>query len=110
MLIDTHAHLTDTKFENLREQIIENMPKDRLEKVFCVAYNLESIKQVFELSQEYENVYAIIGIHPEEVDDLTEDTINLIKKLSSNPKVIAIGEIGLDYHYPNYDKAISFIE
>ena len=104
MLIDTHAHLTDKKFENLKEQIIENMPKDRLEKVFCVAYDLDSIKQVFALSQEHENIYAIIGIHPEEVDDLTEDTINLIKELSSNPKVIAIGEIGLDYHYPNYDK------
>ena len=104
MLIDTHAHLTDDKYNDNRLEIIKELASNRVEKVFCVAYNLQSIKDVYELSQKYDNIYAILGVHPEEVQDYTEETKNLLKKLATNNKVIAIGEIGLDYHYENFDK------
>jgi len=104
MLIDTHAHLTDEKFDDSRLQIIESLADNRVGKVFCVSYNLKTIKDVFELSQKYDNIYAILGVHPEEVQDYTEEAIALLKEYSKNPKVIAIGEIGLDYHYENFDK------
>ena len=104
MLIDTHAHLTDTKYNDTREQMIKDFENNNVEKVFTVAYNKQSIIESVELAEQYENVYAIIGIHPDEVQDYNEETIALLKKFSSHPKVIAIGEIGLDYHYDNFDK------
>lgn len=99
MLIDSHAHLTDEKFNENRFDIISSLSKNNVEKVFCVAYNKKSLKEVFELSQKFENIYAIIGIHPEEVDDFDDEAIQLIKEYSKNSKVIGIGEIGLDYHF-----------
>lgn len=98
MLIDTHAHLTDPRYNDDRDAIIKNLTADRVEKVFCVAFNKESIKEVFKLSQQYPNIYAIIGIHPDETSDFDAETISLLKEYASNPKVIGIGEIGLDYH------------
>lgn len=104
MLIDTHAHLTDPRYTEDRNAIIENLKENRVEKVFCVAFNKESIKEVYELSQKYPNIYAIIGIHPDEIQDYDAETISLIKEYSHNSKVIGIGEIGLDYHTKNDNK------
>lgn len=102
-MIDTHAHLTDSEFAD-RDEIISNLKENKIDKVFTVAYSKQSIKDVFELSQKFDNVYAIIGIHPEEVKDYDNETIELLKEYSRNPKVVGIGEIGLDYHYENCDK------
>jgi len=104
MIIDTHAHLTDEKYIGKVEEIINNLKSNNLEKVFTVAYNKESIISSVELANKHENIYAIIGVHPEDAEDLTTETIELIKEYSKSPKVIAIGEIGLDYHYENFDK------
>jgi len=105
MLIDTHAHLTDVKYNDNRKEMINNFVSDNVEKVFTVAYDKQSMLECVELAEQYDNIYAIIGIHPDEVQDYNEETIALMKELSNHPKVIAIGEIGLDYHYDNYDKA-----
>lgn len=104
MLIDTHAHLTDEKYDCDRDEVINSLKDNHVEKVFTVAYDKESIKSSFELSQKYDNIYAILGIHPEEADDYDDETIELIKSFASNPKVVGIGEIGLDYHREGYDK------
>lgn len=104
MIIDTHAHLTDEKYIGKVEDIIHDLKSNNIEKVFTVAYNKASIISSVELASKYDNIYAIIGVHPEDADDLTEDTVALIKEYAKSPKVIAIGEIGLDYHYENYDK------
>lgn len=104
MLIDTHAHLTDDAYANNREELISNLKDNRVEKVFTVAYNKDSIRDCVDLANKYDNIYAIIGIHPEEVDDYDEEAISLIRDNANNPKVIAIGEIGLDYHYEGHDK------
>jgi TatD DNase family protein len=104
MLIDTHAHLTDERYKDSLDDIINNLKINRIEKVFTVAYNRESIIKCVELAEKYKNIYAIIGIHPEDVNDLTEETEELIKKYATHPKVVAIGEIGLDYHYEGFDK------
>lgn len=105
MIIDTHAHLTDEKFDGIREGIISSLAQNKVEKVFCVAYNKESIKQVFDIAQKYDNIYGIIGIHPEDLEDYDEETIQLIRKYSQNPKIVGIGEIGLDYHYRQDNKS-----
>ena len=103
MLIDTHAHLTDVKYKDFLNTLIEDLPTHNVGKVFTVAYNKKSMIESVELAKKHPNIYAIIGIHPDEVADYTEDTINLIKQYAQEPKVVAIGEIGLDYHYENYD-------
>jgi len=104
MLIDTHAHLTDEKFDDCRQSIIDELKNNHVEKVFCVAYSKKTISEVVNLAEKHDNIYAIIGIHPEEVNDYDEESIQLMKNFAKHPKVVAIGEIGLDYHYENHDK------
>lgn len=99
MLIDTHAHLTDEKYNGYREELIAKLSENNVEKVFCVAYDRKSIEDVYAIANKYPNIYGIIGVHPEEVDDFNDETIEIMKKFAQNPKIIAIGEIGLDYHY-----------
>lgn len=105
MLIDTHAHLTDEQYENV-DELINNLKTNNVEKVFTVAYNKESTIKAFELAKKYPNIYAIIGVHPEDAKDFDDEMVNILKKYSKHPKVVAIGEIGLDYHYKNLDKAL----
>ena len=106
MLIDTHAHLIDEKYNGRLEELINELKDNNIDKVFTVAFNKQSIIDSVNLANNYKNIYAIIGVHPEDIGDLTKDTINLIKEYANNPKVIAIGEIGLDYHYINFDKEL----
>ena len=104
MLIDTHAHLNDKRYDENREELISSLFDNKVEKVFTVAYNKESIIDSIALAEKYDNIYAIIGVHPSDTQDWNNDTKELIIKSANHPKVIAIGEIGLDYHYPNIDK------
>lgn len=104
MLIDTHAHLTDSKYDGIQDSLISQLKENNVEKVFCIAYDKQSIEDVYELCNKYPNIYGIIGVHPEELDDYNEETIELIKKYANSPKIIGIGEIGLDYHYTTENK------
>lgn len=104
MLIDTHAHLNDKKYDSYRSNMIKEFYSHNVGKVFTVAYDKQSIKDSVKLAEQHENVYAIIGIHPSETQDFDDETIQMLKEMSSHPKVIAIGEIGLDYHYDGYNK------
>lgn len=104
MLTDTHAHLNDSAFDQDRDDIITHLKENRVDRVFVASYNKQSILDSIALAEKYSNVYAMIGIHPEETQDYTEDTIALIRKYATHPKVIAIGEIGLDYHFDGYDR------
>ena len=94
-MIDTHCHLDC--FDNI-DEIVKNM--DSI--IITSGYDDESNKKVIELVSTYENVYGTLGIHPEEVDN--PYNIDYIKENISNPKIIAIGEIGLDYHYTQDNK------
>ena len=96
-MIDTHAHLTDEKFLGRVHDIISGFKDDGLDMVFIVGTSMQNSEETINLAEKYDNLYAIVGVHPEDIDTYNkEDLINLAK--SSN-KVIAIGEIGLDYHY-----------
>ena len=105
MLIDTHAHLNDEKYADNLDELVSQLKDNKVEKVFTVAYDKQSIKDCVSIAEKYDNVFAIIGIHPSETQDYDAETISLIKTYSTHPKVIAIGEIGLDYHYENTDKS-----
>lgn len=101
-LIDTHCHLCDEQYSNeKRQEIIKNMPFDNLEKVITVSYSMESSKDSVKISNENNNVFCAVGVHPENIDEID---INTLEELAKNKKVVAIGEIGLDYHYEGFDK------
>ena len=102
-MIDTHAHLTDEKLVGRVDEIVGNFKADKLSKVFTVGTNMQTSIDAVNLSEKYENVYAIIGVHPDDFDDYNEAQLEKLAK-SSN-KVIGIGEIGLDYHYRDDNKS-----
>lgn len=105
-LIDTHCHLTD-KIYPKDNTIIDDMQKDGLSKVITVGYDMQSSQLSTQLSSKHKNVYAAVGIHPDSADQATAANIESLLTLCANPKTVAFGEVGLDYHYPNgFDAAV----
>ncbi len=102
-MIDTHAHLTDQKYADTVQTIIDSMSSDGLDKIFTVAYNYQSVLDCLALVSKHDNIYAIIGVHPCDWADY-DKTKQLLIDNANNPKVVGIGEIGLDYHYPDTNK------
>lgn len=107
MLIDSHCHLLSSEYNDVRKEIAKAF-KAGLDKIIINGYDLRSSIEAVELSKEYDNLYVAIGIGPENVNSITYEDVNAIKKLVSNKKVVAIGEIGLDYYWTkeNKDKQI----
>ena len=107
-LIDVHAHLTDEKFDDV-EQVISRAKENSIDTIICSAYDLSSSKNAVLLAEKYSNIFATVGIHPENVDDYSENAILELEELAKHPKVVAIGEIGLDYHYTIENKNLQKI-
>ncbi len=101
MLFDSHAHLNDQVLINRVEDIISNAKKNGVEKIVCVGYDQDSSLLAVELANQYDEIYAAVGIHPSEAKSFNID-LDWIAKELENPKVVAIGEIGLDFYW---DKA-----
>lgn len=99
MLIDTHCHLSNNDYENLIE-VINNM--DGI--MIASGCDDKTNKEVLELINKYPNVYGTLGIHPSEIDSITTDSFKIIEDNIKNPKVVAIGEIGLDYYWVKDNK------
>lgn len=106
MLIDTHCHLNDEKLLDAAPSIVANLEKDGIESVVCVGYDMPSSEKAVELSQKYDSVYCAIGIHPHDADKADYAQYERLATLSSCPKVVAIGEIGLDFHYDLSPRAL----
>ncbi|ADH59941.1 hydrolase, TatD family [Thermoanaerobacter mathranii subsp. mathranii str. A3] len=102
MLVDSHAHLEDEKYDKDREEIIEECKKD-LTFLINVGSNLLTSKQSIELAHNYDFIYASVGIHPHDAQK-EFDKVEEIEKLALQQKVVAIGEIGLDYYYDEPSK------
>jgi len=106
MLIDTHAHLTDEQFDY--REIIKNMDADGLERIVTVGYDVESSKACARIARENDKVFCAVGVHPSDSQRLTDDPIEELYALATNEKnkVVAIGEIGLDYHYDDTEREV----
>lgn len=114
---DNHAHLDDEKFDEDREDIIKKIHKDEIDKFVSAGYSLESSKKSIELSKKYDFIYSTCGVSPNDIPQTEEELwkeLDEIKKLAKeNKKVVAIGEIGLDYHWNTENKELqkkAFIE
>ena len=101
--VDTHCHIFKSDYENINE-ILENASNKHIKYVINNGSNNETNKEVLELIKKYPNMYGAIGIHPEDVDDATQEDIKFIEVNLSNEKIVAIGEIGLDYYYTKENK------
>lgn len=99
MIFDSHAHYDDEAFNIDREEVIENIKKNGVIGVLNCGSSMEGAISSVELAEKYDFFYAAVGIHPEYVGNLKVATIEKLEKLCDSPKVRAIGEIGLDYHY-----------
>ena len=102
MLIDTHAHLTDSRYDGA-ESIISSMRADGLEKIITVGYDVESSAECVKIAEEHKDVYCAVGVHPSDAQKLSSDPCERLLKLSRSPKCAAIGEIGLDFFSPVTD-------
>lgn len=103
MLIDTHAHLTDPVYGS-EKQIVADMEKDGLERIITVGYDMESSLGGYRIARENEAVYCAVGFHPSDVGGMKDGDIDTLLEISRSEKCVAIGEIGLDYHYPDTNK------
>lgn len=99
MLFDTHAHFDDERFDADRDEVLKSLASYGVGNITNIGADMESSRMSVSLADKYDFVYAAVGVHPSEVSDLTEDDMQELKRLCENPKVRAIGEIGLDYHY-----------
>lgn len=100
---DTHCHVLPEEYQNYNE-ILKALEKNNLKRIIVNGYDLESNKNVLKLVDQYPNVYGALGLHPDNIDDNYEKTIEFIKKNINHPKIIAIGEIGLDYYHNKENK------
>ena len=101
MLFDSHAHLDDNKFCADREEIIQKIKESGVEYVVNIGDDISSSRKSIILAKRYPFIYATVGVHPHNVENMTENDIEELKLLASEEKVVAIGEIGLDYYYDN---------
>jgi len=99
MYFDTHAHYDSRAFRADRDKVISTLPDRGVELVVCPAENVDSARACVKLADQYPFVYAAVGVHPHEAKGVPPGWLASLQALSFHPKVVAIGEIGLDYHY-----------
>lgn len=101
-IFDTHSHYTDTAFDSDRDILLQTLPKQGVVHAVLAGTTLEDSAQGISLAETYDYLYAAVGIHPEHEGEQPADYLAQLEKLAKNPRVVAIGEIGLDYHYDGY--------
>ena len=103
MFTDTHCHIYKEYYEDIKK-ILENAKECQINRMINNGCDKKSNEEVLKLSTQYKNIYGALGIHPENVDTYKEEDLKEIENNLTNPKIIAIGEIGLDYHYTKENK------
>ncbi len=103
-IIDTHSHYDADAFDADRYQVIESLFADGIEAIIHAGTDLESSRFGIETAKKYDRFYTSVGFHPEYAAEVPADGLEKLAELATQPKVVAIGEIGLDYHYEGYDR------
>lgn len=101
MIFESHAHYDSQQFDEDRDELLRSMPENGVGTIINSGANWDSVTGVVELAQRYPYVYAAVGMHPDEVGDLNEDRFAYLKSQCQKEKVVAVGEIGLDYYWDN---------
>ncbi|MBQ7615373.1 MAG: TatD family hydrolase [Butyrivibrio sp.] len=103
MIFDTHAHYDDEQFDQDREELLLSMKEAGIGNIVNVGANMASSERALELSDQYDFIYAAVGVHPSDSAELNDENIEKLKSMSAHDKCVAIGEIGLDYYWPEPD-------
>lgn len=99
MIFETHAHYNDDRFAPDREELLASLPDHGISPVVNISASWKDLQNTRELAKRYPYVYAAVGIHPDHVGDLTEERMELLRTYCREEKTVAVGEIGLDYHW-----------
>ena len=99
MIIDTHAHYDDEAFDADREVLLASMQEHGIEKLVNVCASIDGLQDTARLIEKYPFIYGAVGVHPDDAEQMTEETLTEIRRISHMDKMIAIGEIGLDYYW-----------
>ncbi|MGI6071863.1 MAG: TatD family hydrolase [Lachnospiraceae bacterium] len=105
MIFDSHAHYDDSAFDKDRDRLLAGLSSNGVGYVMNVAANLRSIPKITALTKKYNFIYGSAGVHPSYVKELNNNNFTEIEEALDHPKILAVGEIGLDYHYDNLDKS-----
>ncbi len=97
-LIDSHCHLDNDRFDGDRDEVIERI-REKLEFAVNIGYDLKSSEESIALAEKHDFMYAVAGVHPTDITGYSQETEDAIEKMARHPKVLAVGEIGLDYHW-----------
>ena len=106
MIIDTHAHLYFDRFDEDRDAVIRRASESGVKKIINIAVDLDSARSCVRLAEEYDGLYAAVGIHPNDAQLFDDETRDELKSLTEHPKVVAIGEIGMDYYWDKTPPAL----
>ena len=105
-LFDSHAHYNDEKFNLDREELLKDIYNLGVTKIINAGYSLESSEKAIEIAEKYNFMYATVGISPNDIEQFEKENLIKIEELSRNKKVVAIGEIGLDYYWNKENKEL----
>lgn len=106
MLIDTHVHLNADQYDDDLQEVIDRALSEGIDRMFVVGFDTKTIERTMKLIDQYDFIYGIIGWHPVDAIDCTDERLEWIESLSKHPKIIGIGEMGLDYHWDKSPKDI----
>lgn len=106
MFIDTHVHLNADQYEEDLQEVIDRALEAKVEKMVVVGFDRKTIERAMRLVDEYDFLYAVIGWHPVDAIDCTDEDLQWMESLASHPKVVAIGETGLDYYWDKSPKDV----
>jgi len=102
-LVDTHCHIDSNRYDEDRDKILRDI-EENLEFAVNIGYDLDSSKRSIELAEKYKFMYAVVGVHPTDINGYNDELESKLEELATHPKVVAIGEIGLDYHWMKDEK------
>ncbi len=106
MFIDSHAHYNDHAFSEDREALLAALPTEGIRAVINIGDSLAASRTVLEMAHRYPYLYAAVGVHPENTREITDDALVLLEEMLRDEKAVALGEIGLDFHYDDVPRPI----
>lgn len=101
MYFESHAHYDDGRFKNDREEILNLLPSCGIDYVINVGCDMKSSRESIKMAEKYDYIYAAVGVHPHDAENMKESDLDELRQMSNHKKVVAIGEIGLDFYYDN---------
>lgn len=105
-IFDTHAHYDDEAFDEDRDELLAELPRKGIARVVNIGASLASCRKTLKLMEEYDYIYGALGVHPSECGELTEQDMEWLRQQCGHEKCVAVGEIGLDYYWPEPEAEI----